>query len=406
VIVGPCRILSGGPAPRILEQGGVRVVGAHVAQIGSMAALAASHGGESMWPGRGRMLVPGIVNGHAHLARHLARGLRLSGARDWERYDRALAPEDVYWAALAALVEGVRHGVTTVCDLHRSGSCLDLSLSEVAAAAAKLGARVATAYAMAEEDAPEERRAALGESLGLARDLERRREGRLRALPGLRAATLAGLGELIETVAAAGGVGLGAHAELLLDATPAERWRAPRERGPLLWAHAERAPAALLAEARERGDALSVSGPCAPALALDSAWGSDAGVNAPPLVERSGVEAPGALARLAGEPALAHYRRVHVNGARWAARWFGEGLGKVEPGAPADLVLLDYHPATELSSRTLPAHLASGIARAPVSGVMVAGQVVMDEGAIVTVDEREVAARARECARRVWGRLA
>jgi hypothetical protein len=36
---------------------------------------------------------------------------------------------------------------------------------------------------------------------------------------------------------------------------------------------------------------------------------------------------------------------------------------------------------------------------------MIAGDVVMDNGTLVTVDEREVAARARECARRVWERL-
>jgi hypothetical protein len=36
---------------------------------------------------------------------------------------------------------------------------------------------------------------------------------------------------------------------------------------------------------------------------------------------------------------------------------------------------------------------------------MVAGNVVLDNGVLVTVDEREVAARARECAARVWKRV-
>jgi hypothetical protein len=43
--------------------------------------------------------------------------------------------------------------------------------------------------------------------------------------------------------------------------------------------------------------------------------------------------------------------------------------------------------------------------RAPVNGVMVAGEIVMDEGTVLTVDEAEVAARARECARRLWRRI-
>jgi hypothetical protein len=36
---------------------------------------------------------------------------------------------------------------------------------------------------------------------------------------------------------------------------------------------------------------------------------------------------------------------------------------------------------------------------------MVAGHVVMDNGVVVSVDEAEVASRARECAARVWERL-
>jgi hypothetical protein len=36
---------------------------------------------------------------------------------------------------------------------------------------------------------------------------------------------------------------------------------------------------------------------------------------------------------------------------------------------------------------------------------MVAGDVLMDNGVLVTVDELEVASRARECADRLWRRL-
>ena len=38
-------------------------------------------------------------------------------------------------------------------------------------------------------------------------------------------------------------------------------------------------------------------------------------------------------------------------------------------------------------------------------GAMVGGDVVLDNGTLVNVDEREVAARAKECAKRVWDRL-
>jgi cytosine/adenosine deaminase-related metal-dependent hydrolase len=128
------------------------------------------------------------------------------------------------------------------------------------------------------------------------------------------------------------------------------------------------------------------------------AWGTDAGVNAPPLPDATRGSAFGA-------PAAAHYQRLFVNGARWAAPHFGEGLGRVAAGSPADLLLVDYQPATEFSARTFLDHLWSGMLRAPVSGAMVGGEVVLDDGTPVNVDEREVAVRARECAKRVWDRL-
>lgn len=409
MIIGPCPIVAGGAEPRVIPDGAVRVAGAHIAQIGPAGALAAAYPDETVWPARGRVLMPGLVNTHAHLARHLARGLDLPDAPAWLRYDRALSPEDVHWAALAALVEGVRHGVTTVCDFHRSGGCLDLSLGEIVSAAGKLGVRIATCYGAAEPDTALERRAALEESVGFARHVARRREGRQRGLVGVQAHTLAGLDAMLHEALEAAEGRIAVHVDLALDSTPGERWKPatdwPATPLPALWAHPDRAPRALVAALSGRGDAFSLTGGgLAGALAreVDLGWGSDAGVNAPPVID-AGARAADPSAPRAG--AAAHYRRLFVHGAHWAAAHFGERLGVIEPGAPADLVLVEYRPATEFSERTLYAHLATGLARAPVSGVMVAGDIVMDHGTLVAIDETEVVLRARECAARVWSRM-
>src|SRR5262249_27451416 len=151
-----------------------------------------------------------------------------------------------------------------VCDFHRSGSLIDLSLSEVVDAAAKVGARIATCYGASEIDTPLERRAAFDESLSFARQLSRQRSGRLRGMVGVQASSLDGVATLLEEATETAAGSLAVHMDLALDLTPAERWRAPHAwpRGPLpaLWAHAEAAPRDLLAAARERGDALSAIG--------------------------------------------------------------------------------------------------------------------------------------------------
>jgi cytosine/adenosine deaminase-related metal-dependent hydrolase len=406
VIVGPGTIVTGGEEPRVITGAAVRVVGAHIAQVGPAGTLAAAYPDETLWPARGRVLVPGLVNTHAHLGRHLARGLVLSDAAAWERYDGALSPDDVYWSAMAALAEGVRHGVTTVCDFHRSGGCLERSLPEVVVAADKLGVRVATCYGADQRDSPADRRAALEESVGFASELARKRSGRLRGIVGVRATTLAGLEALVHESFEHAGTEIPVHVDLALDTTPAERWhsRAPWRDGTpaALWAHIERAPRGLVAALTERGDALTATGTGSTAALSREAelgWGSDAGVNAPPLPD---IANPWASERT---QALAHYRRVFVTGATWAGEHFGIGLGTIVAGAPADLALVDYRPATEFSSETVLGHLWAGLMRAPVVGVMVAGEVVMDNGTLASVDEQEIANRARECAARVWGRL-
>jgi len=402
MIVGPCTVITGGAEPKVYENAGVRIVGSHIAQIAGVGDLAQAYPNETLWPARDRVVMPGFVNTHAHLARHLARGLGLREPAEWRAYDRALSAEDVKQAVTAALVEGLHHGVTTVVDFHRSGACLDLSLSEVMGAADQVGVRVATCYGASEDDTPLERRAAIDESVGFAKELARKREGRLRGMLGVQAKTLQGIETLLAEAMEAAGRHYAVHVDLALDLTPAERWGRsevlPAEALPALWAHAERAPRDLLGAVRDRGDALSASGAHATAAQLresDLAWGSDEGVNAPPLPE-------GAFSPRTSE---AHYRRLFVHGARWAADHFGEELGVLAPGAPADLVMMDYRPATELSSRTVMQHLWTGLLRARVSGVMIAGNVVMDNGVLVNVDEREVAVRARECAARLWKRL-
>ena len=396
MIIGPCQGVTGGSEPLVLADGAVRVVGAHIAQVGTVGSIAAAYPDETLWPAGGRVLLPGLVNTHAHLARHLARGLDLSSRGGWDRYDRALSPEDVRSAALAALAEGVRHGVTTVCDFHRSGGCVDLSLSE--------------------RDTPLERRAAFEESSSFARDLARRREGRLRGLVGVQAATLDGIDALLAEAYEVADDRLAVHIDLALDSTPGERWDVPRRwpesTPPALWAHADRAPRALVGVLHDRGDAFSAVGVAThSALAREVAlgWGSGAGIHAPPVLD-SGTLIDDQVERRRGSdpgtaPATVHYHRLFVHGAQWAAAHFGEELGTIRAGAPADLILVDYRPATEFSSRTLTAHLASGLLRAPVAGVMVAGAIVLDNGVLVTEDETRIVGHARACADRVWSRL-
>jgi cytosine/adenosine deaminase-related metal-dependent hydrolase len=89
-----------------------------------------------------------------------------------------------------------------------------------------------------------------------------------------------------------------------------------------------------------------------------------------------------------------------------AGHAFGEPLlGTLEPGAPADLVVLDYGPPAPLDAGSLPGHWLFGLSARDVRDVMVAGEWVVRDRRLVHMEYDRIVAEARAEARRLWDRL-
>ena len=84
---------------------------------------------------------------------------------------------------------------------------------------------------------------------------------------------------------------------------------------------------------------------------------------------------------------------------------WGVEVGRIETGAQADLVLLDYFPPTPMEAANLVGHLLFGIANAPVDALMVQGRWVVRDKQCVHVDERRIAGTAAGRARKLWERF-
>jgi cytosine/adenosine deaminase-related metal-dependent hydrolase len=92
--------------------------------------------------------------------------------------------------------------------------------------------------------------------------------------------------------------------------------------------------------------------------------------------------------------------------ARFAGRSFWEPtFGRIEPGAPADVVVLAYDPPTPLDADNLAGHWAYGLSSRMVRDVMVAGEWAVRDGSLVNADAREIAALGAEQADRLWKAL-
>jgi cytosine/adenosine deaminase-related metal-dependent hydrolase len=97
--------------------------------------------------------------------------------------------------------------------------------------------------------------------------------------------------------------------------------------------------------------------------------------------------------------------RFLTGGHRLASALFERPFGTLDPGAPADLVVLDYPAPTPVHDANLAGHLLFGIDRSHVRSVMVEGQWVVRDREIVTTDAEAVRARSREAAPRLWRRM-
>jgi cytosine/adenosine deaminase-related metal-dependent hydrolase len=79
-------------------------------------------------------------------------------------------------------------------------------------------------------------------------------------------------------------------------------------------------------------------------------------------------------------------------------------IGQITPGAFADLMFVDYHPYTPLTAGNLPWHIIFGFQQSMVTTTIAAGKVLMKDRELLTLNEEEIAARAREIAPRIWKR--
>jgi cytosine/adenosine deaminase-related metal-dependent hydrolase len=99
-------------------------------------------------------------------------------------------------------------------------------------------------------------------------------------------------------------------------------------------------------------------------------------------------------------------RLAYTENARLArVFWPDLTLGRLCPGAAADLVFLDYHPTTPLSAGNLPWHLLFGVEASAITTTLCAGRVLMQDRTLLTLDEERITARSRELAAKLWERL-
>jgi putative selenium metabolism protein SsnA len=431
------RVLSGGTIvrslqPPVVEVADLVIEGGRVAQAAQSDALDAAERLDCT----GCLIVPGNVCAHTHLYSALARGMPYHLAppttfveilqRVWWRLDRALDDATIRASALAGGMEALLAGTTTLIDHHASPASVDGSLDIVADTLAGLGIRAVLCYETSDRDGPAVARAGLAENARFTASTATGQRPLARGMVGAHASftlsdeTLAGCADLARTR----DVGLHIHvAEDAADERDAECRSGRRVAARLASAGAIDRRSLLAHGVHLDPSEVEIVRDAGATVVHNARSNMNNGVGRAPLAalgERVALGTDGIGADMFEEGRAAYLRAREddlgttaswpldrlAEGARVAGEAFGEPtLGRLEPGAPADAVVLRYPGVTPVDATTLAGHWAFGIGAWSVRDVLVAGDVVVRDGRPVRVDPDAAAAQARDGAARLWRRL-
>ncbi len=398
--------------------------------------------GEEVVDARGKLLMPALINCHTHLYSTLARGMALPGHEPknfqeilkklWWRLDCALNDEDVYQSAMVGLIDAAKCGVGTLVDHHSSPNACLGSLDRLEQAFRDVGLRGVLCYETTDRNGPARAREGLRENVRFLERLRGQPRDQLVAGSfGLHASFTLGDRTLRACAEAAKSLDAGFHVHVAEDRCDVVDARKRYRKTPVgrlldlgvldgraLAAHCVHVNARDIAHlARHRINVVhNPQSNCNNAVGTAKLLemidrGVLVGLGSDGYTPRMWEEFKTAfhLQKLRrGDPRVGYaevYAAALLNNCTIAQKIWGMRLGRIEPGAQADLILVDYYPPTPLHNKNLFGHVLFGIANAPVDSLLVRGRYVIRAKECVTVDERAVAEKAASQARALWERF-
>lgn len=384
-----------------------------------------------------RLIMPGLVLGHTHLYSALAAGMPAPARTPgnfreileliWWKLDEALDSQSVRLSAVAAGCRAALCGVTTIIDHHASPNSIAGSLDEIRAGLDAVGQRGVLCYEVTDRHGAAGREAGLTESRRFLQSCASSTDHRFAALVGGHASftlsdeALASMARLCDEFSR------GAHihcAEAVADDEESLRlFGAPAlerlERHGLvrpgtILAHCTHLSAEKIRRVQQAGAVIAHN----PRSNMNNQVGyANTSVmrEGPVVLGTDGIDGD-----LFAESATAYFQaRNHrssadmadvvrwiAESARFASQSLGVTLGRLTPGAAADIVLLDNLPAQPVHTDNFLGHWFFGLGSRHVESVMARGQWIVRNREIVSADALHQLENLPTVARRVWEKFA
>jgi len=443
MLISNARLITWGSPNQILDDHGLFIEDDKIKEIGPSSELIEKHPTAERLDAHGQYVMPGNINAHGHYYSAFACGISIPGDAPislptilhklWWPFDKALTAEDVRYSVWNGVIDAIKHGTTTMFDHHSSPNCIDGVLDLIAEVVEEAGLRSILCFEVTDRDGPERARAGIEENVRFIRRCSHAKvaAGRVKANFGIHApmtvseATLAACREAMPE-------GTGYHLHVAEHEYCQFRSLAMAGTRSVDRLHNHH----ILGERTILAHAIHLDAREVNLIAESSSWVSHQPRNnqnaADGVAEiesyiRAGVRTclgnDGLSNTMWREAEAAYFlQKIHhrdsrrlsgdqlvkmaiYNNAALASAYFPEApLGLIEPGAYADLIFVDYHPATPMSVENLVGHLLFGFNESMIITTIVNGQVLMKDRLLLGLDEERIKARSREIVPAFWKR--
>jgi putative selenium metabolism protein SsnA len=430
-------VVTAGSNNRVLWNASVVTDGEKIAAVGSAADMKKQYPNAEVVDCAGKVVLPGFICTHHHFYSTMARGMSIPGEpassfveileRLWWKLDKALSDEDITLSTQIPLIECIRSGTTTVIDHHASPSMRDGSLDLIETAVREAGIRASLCYEVSDRNV---KGGGVEENERFIKKVGKG-DRQIASMMGMHASfTLSG-DTLERCVGIAKDAGVGCHIHVAEDA--ADREDSLKKYGMPTVQRLEKMGVAgeksIFVHCVHIDDtemdiiaATKTSVVHNPESNMNNAVGvtklfdllkrgilvglGTDGMSSNMLTQ---MRCAYLLHRLANhDPRVAFMEAPQLllqNNADICERQFGLRLGEIAKDRPADLAIVDYIPPTPLSEANFLGHLIFGLVHAKVNTTVCKGEILMQDGKILSLDEERIAARSRELAPKMWQRL-
>lgn len=427
---------------RVIKNGAVLIDGENIKEVGDADLLESKYPEVETKDVQGKLIMPGMINTHMHIYSTFARGMDLKTDQAprnfveileklWWRVDNSLNADDIYYSAMYAFLAGIKAGTTTVFDHHASYGHVKYSLDLVAKAAQECGIRADLSYEISDRNGDSMREDAVQESEKFLNKIQEENSKYLNGRIGLHASftledeTLEEVSELADKYSSS------FHIHTAEGRADVEDSRLRGYNGVVerldqfnIWrpgtiaVHGVHLQEGELETLRDNGcylihnpesnmnNAVGIT-PLKEALDKDLMVGLGTDGYTVDMFE-SLKFADLMLKHSTGDPRLGWTeipKMIFEINPKLAEESFGVKLGKIEEGAAADIITVDYTAPTQINSDNTYAHILFGLNGAMVDTTIVGGKILMEDREVQVVDYEKIAHKARKQADDFWSRF-